>query len=70
MGAKYRGPVELEMDCKDATDMLNAPGVPRSPHYGIIHDIKEALSRFASHKITFVGRNATTLHTKWQRRLD
>lgn len=47
----YKGAVVLEMDCKAVTDELKSETSSRSPYYGLVRDVKEALSVFASHKI-------------------
>lgn len=57
----YRGPVELETDCKSLADALNADVTVRSPCYGILLDIKAALAVFSEHRISFARRECNRL---------
>ena len=54
----FRGPVELEMDCKTVTEYLNSDVPTLAPCYGVIQDIKAALSCFPSFKVVFTGRRS------------
>lgn len=57
----YRGPVELESDCKSLVDALNADVINRSPSYGLLLDIKAALSAFSENKVIFAARECNLL---------
>ena len=54
----FGGPVELEMDCKTVTEYLNSDVPTLAPCYGVIQDIKAALSCFPSFKVVFTGRRS------------
>ena len=54
----FRGPVELGMDCKTVTEYLNSDVPTLAPCYGVIQDIKAALSCFPSFKVVFTGRRS------------
>lgn len=57
----YRGPVVLEMDCKSVVKDLNTDGHCLSPWCGTIQDIKQALSLFTEHKISFALRECNIM---------
>lgn len=61
LGNVFRGPVELELDCKTVVDCLNSDGTCLAPYYGVIQDIKAALAGFASAKVSHTGRSSNTL---------
>lgn len=52
----YRGPVEWETDSTALVNMFSPDAPNRSPLYGLILDIKNALSVFADHKVSHVAR--------------
>lgn len=57
----YRGHIILEVDCAAISRELQPDAPGRSPEYGLICDIKSALSGFASYKISTVGRGRNAL---------
>ena len=61
MAAVYNGLAKLEMDCKSVVEHLKTTSQIRSSCYGVIQDIKEVFSSFATHKISFAGRGCNRL---------
>ena len=57
----YRGKVILEMDCQSIAKELVEQNPTKSPYYGIIMDIKRAMSAFAGCRINCVRRNKNAL---------
>ncbi|XP_020196298.1 uncharacterized protein [Aegilops tauschii subsp. strangulata] len=57
----YTGPVEVELDCRSVIKELSAAGPSLSPCYAVIQDIKATLCQFASHKLSFAGRECNKL---------
>ena len=57
----YKGPMELEMDCKSVIMGLTNTDPCLSPCFAVIQDIKSMAARFASHKFSFVGRECNAL---------
>lgn len=57
----YRGPLILELDSQVLANALKIGDYSRSPYYGLLIDIKEALNTFQSHSINCVGRSCNAL---------
>lgn len=53
---RYRGPVELETDCKNLADALTADVISRTPHFGILMDLKAALAVFSEYRVRHIPR--------------
>ena len=61
LAAVYKGPVEVEMDCKSVIKDSTSVGPCLSPCFGVICDIKETLALFTSHRFSSVGRECNAL---------
>lgn len=55
LASEHKGPVVVETDCKSVANELTHGAVSRSPSYGLILDIKSALSVFDRHKVSHAG---------------